>query len=142
MFRKGTSDCGETCFKAADSVPDEYLIAAFTREVRNMMMIFAGQTMQAASSRRYLLLLEWPGIHDEDEWRGFYFDNKNLKKAYDELVSEWEAEKVKYPRDRTQIAIWEFCPEREWEQPDGRRASGQKIRPVRIEDLRCFKNKK
>ncbi len=27
----------------AASVPDEYLIAAFSREVRNMMMIFAGQ---------------------------------------------------------------------------------------------------
>lgn len=45
LFRKGTNDCGDTNFVAAKSVPDDYLIAAFAREVRNMMMIFAGQKM-------------------------------------------------------------------------------------------------
>lgn len=45
LFRKGTNMNGECNFVAASSVPDEYLIAAFSREVRNMMMIFAGQRM-------------------------------------------------------------------------------------------------
>ena len=45
LFRKGTNECGDTNFVAAKSVTDDYLIAVFAREVRNMMMIFAGQRM-------------------------------------------------------------------------------------------------
>lgn len=43
LFRKGTNSNGDCDYVAASSVPDEYLIAVFSREVRNMMMIFAGQ---------------------------------------------------------------------------------------------------
>lgn len=46
LFRKGTNDNGDCEYVAAPSVPDEYLIAAFAREVRNMMMIFASQRME------------------------------------------------------------------------------------------------
>ena len=45
LFRKGTNDCGDTNFVVGKLVSDDYLIAAFTREVRNMMMIFAGQKL-------------------------------------------------------------------------------------------------
>lgn len=46
LFRKGTGDgYGETDFVAASAVPDDYLTEAFSREVRNMMMIFAGQRL-------------------------------------------------------------------------------------------------
>lgn len=38
--------------------------------IGNMMMIFAGQTMQAASVPRYLLLQESPGTNGLDGWRG------------------------------------------------------------------------
>lgn len=67
LFRKGTNNCGEVPYRAADCVPDDYLIAAFAREVRNMMMIHAGQRMQSDKTARYLLLLEWPETHDLDE---------------------------------------------------------------------------
>ena len=45
MFRKGTRASGDTPYRAADSVPDDILTAAFAREVRNMMMIFAVQKL-------------------------------------------------------------------------------------------------
>lgn len=46
LFRKGSGDSGETNYIAAKMVSDDYLIAIFAREVRNMMMIFAGQKMR------------------------------------------------------------------------------------------------
>lgn len=48
MFRKGTRASGDTPYRAADSVPDDILTAAFTREIRNTMLIFAAQRAQAA----------------------------------------------------------------------------------------------
>lgn len=55
LFRKGTNECGDTNFVVAESVPDDYLIAVFTREVRNMMMIFAGQKLQRKDRKRMTL---------------------------------------------------------------------------------------
>ena len=146
LFRKGTNDCGEAPYRAADCVPDDYLIAAFAREVRNMMMIFAGQRMQSARAPRYLLLLEWPEIHDMDEWKGIYFDGEDLKRAYDALASELEEEKERGPADMAlRAAIWEFRPVQEWEDSPGggqrRLCAGQKIWPVKPEELSCFKKK-
>lgn len=135
LFRKGTGLCGETGFRAAASVPDACLIDALTREIRNMMMIFAGQKMQRESIRRYLLLLEYPEYHDCDEWRGIYFDDEELKRAYEALVAEL------VPHDcGLRVAIWEFQPRQEWKEhpwdlPEGR----QRIRPVKPEELHCFK---
>lgn len=144
LFRKGTNDCGETLYMAADSVPDDYLIAAFAREVRNMMMIFAGQKLFSADAARYLLLLERPETHGMGEWRGIYFDDENLKKAYDELAAGLEEEKKADPgRQLWNAAIWEFCPRRKWEDASddgqGAQRAGQKIRAVRPEELRCFR---
>lgn len=51
MLRKGTRASGETPYRAADSVSDDLLTAAFAREVRNMMMIFAAQRLQAADTQ-------------------------------------------------------------------------------------------
>ena len=51
IFRKGTRAGGETPYRAADSVSDDCLTAAFAREVRNMMMIFAAQRLQAADTQ-------------------------------------------------------------------------------------------
>lgn len=146
LFRKGTNDCGETNFVAAESVPDDYLMAVFSREVRNMMMMFAGQRMQREDIRRYLLLLEASSCHDMDEWRGIYFDDENLKKAYDDLTAEWEERKKEDRSYRSlHVAIWEFCPDQEIEDmadssnpTDNRR---QRIRPVKPENLQCFKKK-
>lgn len=53
LFRKGTGEYGETNYIVADRVSDNYLVAVFTREVRNMMMIFAGQILTKESSSRY-----------------------------------------------------------------------------------------
>lgn len=55
LFRKGTNECGDTNFVVAKSVPDDYLLAAFVREVRNMMMIFAGQELQRKDRKRMAL---------------------------------------------------------------------------------------
>lgn len=128
--------CGETGFKAAASVPDACLIDAFTREVRNMMMIFAGQKMQREEACRYLLLLEYPDSHDCDEWKGIYFDDEELKRAYEELTAELEAD----PYDcGLRAAIWEFQPRRGRDEARrGRLEARQGIRPVKPEELYCF----
>ncbi len=145
IFRKGTADgTGETTYAAAETVPDDYLIAMFAREVRNMMMIFAGQQMQKEDIARYLLLLEHPRCHDADEWAGIYFDDENLKKAYDELAEELEklreTDRSYRPID---VAIWEFRPMQEWKEKPvddtGYIRPKQKIRPVKPEELQCFK---
>ena len=59
LFRKGTNECGDTNFVAAKSVTDDYLIAVFAREVRNMMMIFAGQELQRKDRKRMALYVFW-----------------------------------------------------------------------------------
>lgn len=145
MFRKGTNHCGDCPYRAADSVPDSCLIAAFAREVRNRMMIFAGQRMQSSKACRYLLLLEYPGLRDADEWKGIYFDDENLKNAYDELIAELEEDRKKdFPYYRSlQAAIYEFCPTDERMEEaacrQGARDTKQRIRAVKPEDLCCFK---
>lgn len=145
MFRKGTNHSGEYPYRAADTVPDSHLIAAFAREVRNRMMIFAGQKLQAADTPRYLLLLERPEAHDADEWKGIYFDDENLKEAYDELAAELEKEKKALPSyPSLDVAIWEFCPKRGCEDTQTALrplAARQKIRRVKPEELRCFRKK-
>lgn len=93
LFRDRTSLCGDTNFVAGKSVPDEYLIAVFAREVRNMMMIFAGQRLQREMIPRYLLLLETESCHDGDEWIGIYFDDENLRQAYEQASFELEEKK-------------------------------------------------
>ncbi len=145
VFRKGTADgTGETTYAAAETVPDDYLIAMFAREVRNMMMIFAGQQMQREDIARYLLLLEHPSCHDADEWAGIYFDDENLKKAYDELTEELEKMRETDRSYRSiDVAIWEFRPMEEWEDKSvdetGCIRPKQEIRPVKPEWLQCFK---
>lgn len=146
MFRKGTGDTGETEFAAAPSVSDEYLIEAFAREVRNMMMIFAGQQLQQEDIPRYLLLLENPSCHDGDEWMGIYFDNQDLKKAYEELQTELEKKQQRDGNYRSmQLSIWEFRPAPDYEEvPRSEDVINpkQELKRVQPKDLRCFQEKK
>lgn len=108
-------------------------------------MIFAGQRMQLSKACRYLLLLEYPGLRDVDEWKGIYFDDESLKNAYNELIAELEEERKKdFPYYRSlQAAIYEFCPMDEGtEEPacrQGAQDAKQRIRAVKPEDLCCFK---
>lgn len=142
IFRKGVGTIGDCNYVAATSVPDEYLITLFAREVRNRMMIFAGQRRQAEVASKYLLLLEADSGHDRDEWIGIYFDNKDLKKAYDELTNKLERYKEK---DKSycsmKVAIWEFRPELEDEED---RIEKEYIVPMQIvslvdpKTLNCF----
>ena len=109
IFRKGIGVLDDNNYVVADSVSDEYLIALFTREVRNMMMIFAGQRMQAQNTSRYLLLLESEHGHDMDEWMGIYFDNKDLKEAYEELTNKLKKyKKIDKSYGSLHVAIWKF----------------------------------
>lgn len=138
IFRKGTGCSGDCNYVASSSVPDDYLIAAFSREVRNMMMIFAGQRL-GKDDPYYLLLLEVDCCHDMDEWVGIYRDHKELKKAYQEL-SEW------LDRDRQEnggfrsleIGIYEFEPLQEGEKAlsdESYEVAMQNIRRVTSEDF-------
>lgn len=136
LFRKGTG--GDTNFTVGKSVPDDYLIAAFAREVRNMMMIFAGQKLQREQISRYLLLLEAESCHDGDEWRGIYFDDENLRKAYGQVSAELEERKKNDAYYRSfKVGIWEFRPMMDGDISGER----QKICRVIPEELRCFKEK-
>lgn len=153
LFRKGTNECGDTNFVAAKSVTDDCLIAAFAREVRNMMMIFAGQKLHEEGILRYLLLLENPCCHDGDEWRGIYFDDQNLRRAFELVSSELEELKKndKYYRSFS-VGIWEFRPIISYDvdangekkvkfSDDGIGGVRQKIRRVSLEELQCYKEK-
>lgn len=141
MLRKGTGSTGDCPYRAADTVPDSYLIAAFAREVRNRMMISAGQKL-VFNARRYLLLREYPETHEADAWRGIYFDNEKLKQAYDALISELEEERKQFPESRARAAIYEFRPVniRKGLRPstEGALRAKQEIRPVKPEELYCF----
>ena len=143
IFRKGIGILDDNNYVVADSVSDDYLIALFAREVRNMMMIFAGQRLQAKCSNRYLLLLESPSYYDMDQWNGIYFDDKNLKKAYEELTIKLE--KMKETDNcykLMKVAIWKFRPLDEYEiEVMGKSDSNalQEISYVDPKELSCFK---
>lgn len=142
LFRKGTNDSGECAYVAAASVSDEYLIAAFAREVRNMMMIFAGQRLNREHPH-YLLMLEGDSCHDTDEWEGIYADDKRLKQAYDTLTARLEKRRETDPSCRgLHVAIWEFWPRAEYyaELTGDYGATLQKISRVDPQTLLCFKN--
>lgn len=142
LFRKGTSDSGECIYVAAASVPDEFLIAAFAREVRNMMMIIAAQRLDREHPH-YLLLLEGDSCHDMDEWEGIYADDKRLKQAYDTLTTRLEKRRETDPSCRgLHVAIWEFWPRAEYyaELTGDYDATLQKISRVDPQNLLCFKN--
>lgn len=116
--------------------------AAFSREVRNMMMIFAGQKLNR-DHPRYLLLLEADSCHDRDEWMGIYFDDESLQQAYDALTARLEKcrETDKSCRG-LHVAIWEFRPRRDYEaQPSEEDDSTplQKISRIDPKKLRCFR---
>ncbi|MBD5452331.1 MAG: hypothetical protein HDR25_06785 [Lachnospiraceae bacterium] len=68
LFRNGEVSID---FVVAKSVPDDYLIAAFARAVRTMMMFYAGQKWQRDSGARYLLLLEDPNCHERMNGEGY-----------------------------------------------------------------------
>ena len=141
LFRKGTNDSGECDYIAAASVPDEYLIAAFAREVRNMMMIFAGQRLNRKRPH-YLLMLEGDSCHDMDEWEGIYADDKRLRRAYDMLTARLEKRKERDQSCRgLHVAIWEFFPREEYyaELTGDEEATLQKISRVEPQSLHCFK---
>lgn len=146
IFRKGIGILDENNYVVADSVSDEYLIALFAREVRNRMMIFAGERMHAKNATRYLLLLESSSCHDMDEWIGIYIDPKNLKNAYERLVIRLE--KLKEEDDYykfMKVAIWKFRPRDEYEIEEFENKNItdvqilQEISYVNPEELRCFK---
>lgn len=154
MFRLGTKRWrGEANYVAAKSVPDDYLAAIFAREVRNMMMIFAGQTLHEECSRHYLLLLEADGSRDGDEWVGVYYDNGHFREVYESVSAELQ-EKREYYKG-LHLAIYEFIPDIErpvWDDLDGdggkKKAVDygtleprQKIRPIEPGELRCFKKR-
>lgn len=146
IFRKGIGVLDDNNYIVADSVSDEYLIALFAREVRNMMMIFAGQRLQAKSTNRYLLLLESPSCHDMDKWIGIYFDDKNLRKAYEELSIKLEKMKEEDNHYKSmKVAIWKFRPRDEYEVEEIENENItdvqilQEISYVNPEELRCFK---
>lgn len=109
-------------------------------------MNFTRQEIKKRDVPRYLLLLEASSCHDMDEWMGIYFDDEKLKKAYDELFAELE-EKRKVDRSyrSLKVAIWEFRPRQEYEDdpPNSQESinAKQDISPVKIEELRCFKER-
>lgn len=143
LFRKGTNDSGECDYVAAASVSDEYLTAAFCREIRNMMMIFAGQRMNRRH-RHYLLLLEGNSCHDMDEWAGIYADDETLKQAYDMLTARLEKRRETNQSYRgLQVAIWEFLPRQDYEPAlaEEQDAPLQKISRVDLKKLRCFRRR-
>lgn len=106
LFRRGEAG---TDFVVAKSVPDDYLIAAFARAVKTMMMFYAGQKWVRDSGARYLLLLEDPNCHDGDEWRGIYFDDINLRRAFERASSELQELKKNDEHYRSfRVGIWEF----------------------------------
>lgn len=116
IFRKGIGILDDNNYVVADSVSDEYLIALFAREVRNRMMIFAGERMHAENATRYLLLLESSTCHDMDERIGIYFDDRNLRKAYEELSVKLEKMKAEDNHYKSmKVAIWKFRPRDEYE---------------------------
>lgn len=95
---------------------------------------------------RYLLLLEAPSCRDMDEWMGIYFDDESLRKAYDELVAELEGKRDIDKNYRSlSVAIWEFRPRQKHEDNLPNRQeyinAKQDIRPVKIEELHCFKER-
>ena len=146
LFRKGTDCCGETDYAAGISVPDDYLTAAFAREVRNMMMIFAGRRLNREGRPHYLLLLEAWGCRDGDEWMGIYYDDEHLREAYESVAAELEEKREEYRSH--EIAIYEFSPEKE-DAPCGMQNTDfrdkyiiekrQAVRRVKPEELQCFK---
>lgn len=85
IFRKGTGSCGETDFIVKETVPDDYLTAIFAREVRNMMMIFAGQKLQRETGSHELSSFAAPSCHDGDEGIGIYYDDESLEQNPSEL---------------------------------------------------------
>lgn len=142
LFRKGTGEYGETNYIVADRVSDNYLVAAFTREVRNMMMIFAGQILTTESNSRYLVIIGHSERPDDDEAYGIYFDNQQLKRAYEEAMLKLERQKMNDEYgiyENYQVSIWEFDPNRENAQGDSGMKEKQYVRKVKIEDLHCFK---
>ena len=149
LFRKGTGWRGETLFVAADSVSDQYLTSVFIREIRNMMMIFAGQILTKEESLRYLLILGHPMWPDDDEWIGIFFDDEKLKKAYERAQEELEEKRDKYGDvyDDFRVSIWEFspncdekpvsCDSGDWKS-DWVTTGKQFVKRVEPETLHCF----
>lgn len=138
MMRRGTAEgVGNTDFAADETVSDDYLIAVFAREVRNLMMIFAGQRMQKQYIRRYLLLIEAENCcRDENEWIGIYFDNNELKEAYEKANEILDSDDT-----CRKVAIYEFIPKShniEFDSKDWR----QRIKKVDIQKLQCFRDGK
>lgn len=106
LFRNGEVHID---FVVGKSVPDDYLIAAFARAVRTEMMFHAGMKEVKNSGPRYLLLLEDPDSHDGDEWRGIYFDDVNLRRAFERVSSELEELKKNDEHYRSfRVGIWQF----------------------------------
>ena len=140
LFRKGTGGFGETSYVAAENISDDYLIALFAREVRNMMMIFAGQIHVKESAQHYLLMIGHPACTDGDQWYGIYFDNQQLKYAYGKAVEKLEQMKKESSYYQSfQVSIWEFIPEEKTYADDWEPNKEQIIRKVEPKELRCFR---
>lgn len=152
IFRKGTGEVtGDTNYVAAKTVSDEILIAAFAREVRNMMMIFAAQKFKRDDSH-YLLAFASKSCHDNEEWLGIYHDDEILKAAYEKAENLLEEKRKMDASYRSMsVEIWEFEPLYDYEikeELEKREGVGkpsfleQKVMPVKKEELRCFREKR
>lgn len=92
----------------------------------------------------YLLLKEAFFCSDFDEWLGIYHDDEMLRTAYEQAATLLAEKTEKYPPGYYQIAIYEFSPTNgnqqitfDFEWHFG--LHGQEFRPVKPEELECFK---
>ena len=97
--------------------------------------------------------MESPWCHDGDEWRGIYFDDQNLRRAFERVSSELELKKNDEYYKSFCVGIWEFRPitdhdikahgekEERFCNHDMTRER-QEIRRISPEELQCFKRRK
>lgn len=109
-------------------------------------MNFDRQEIKKGNTPRYLLLIQAPSCHDMDEWMGIYSDDEDLKRAYDEVLAELEGiSKNDRHYKPLNLAIWEFCPRERYAEnsfsSQGFIGAKQHIKPIKPEELNCFKER-
>ena len=136
MFRKGTaqSPWSKCAYRAADSVPDEFLIAALAREVRNVMWMNSRLKWKMKHTSRYLVAIVWSSDIQLDDLKGIYYNDENLKNAYEKAVAEVEEDRKRgYGNEDRYAAILEFRDE------EFRALYNEDtFRVVKPENLQCF----
>lgn len=99
--------------------------------------------MSHTKEPHYLLLKEssYCYCRDFDEWLGIYHDDETLRTAYEKAATLLAEKTEFYSPGYYQIAIYEFSQTNGNQQItfDFKFLQGQEFRPVKPEELECFK---